>query len=98
MTTEKQIKKLAIEWVYSQETHARSTDPETAFTAGAQWALEQLDPLCADGAALIEKLQAENERLRDALQDLYDEQNDAPLERRRAEWENAMEKAKNALK
>lgn len=43
-------------------------------------------------------MQAENERLRGALQDLYDEQNGAPLERRRAEWEKAMLKARNALK
>lgn len=49
-------------------------------------------------AELLEAYNAENERLREALQALVDEQNDAPLERRRAEWEKAIEKAKNALK
>lgn len=33
-----------------------------------------------------------------ALQSLYDEQNDAPLETRRAQWERAMRSARNALR
>lgn len=34
----------------------------------------------------------------DALQDLYDEQNDAPLERHRANWQAAMDKASVVLR
>lgn len=126
MITKAEIEKLAIEWVYSQETHARAADALTAFAAGFQAATEQLQAenarLREDNAALeartahlstfrsealgamqesrdvIHNLRAENERLREALQALVDEQNDAPLERRRAEWEKAIEKAKNALK
>ena len=46
-----------------------------------------------DNAALT----AENAQLRTALQNLLDEQNDAPLETRRAQWEVAMNEAKEAL-
>lgn len=51
MITKAEIEKLAIEWVYSQETHARAADALTAFAAGFQAATEQL--------------QAENARLRE---------------------------------
>lgn len=37
-------------------------------------------------------------RLSDALQVLLDEQNDAPLERRRAEWQHACDNARSALR
>lgn len=37
-------------------------------------------------------------RLSDALQVLLDEQNDAPLERRRAEWQHACDSARSALR
>lgn len=46
----------------------------------------------------IAELQMEKEELIDALRDLYDEQNDAPIERHRARWETAMEKAGRTLK
>lgn len=45
----------------------------------------------------IEKLEALNQELLEALQNLYDEQNDAPLERHRVWWEAAMEKARAAI-
>lgn len=119
MITKAEIEKLAIEWVYSQETHARAAYALTAFAAGFQAATEQLQAenarLREDNAALeartahlstfrSEALGAMQEsrdvihNLRAALQALVDEQNGAPLERRRAEWENAMLKARNALK
>lgn len=46
-----------------------------------------------DNAALT----AENAQLRAALQNLVDEQNGPPLEKRRAQWEEAMNEAKAIL-
>ena len=46
-----------------------------------------------DNAALT----AENAQLRAALQNLIDEQNGPPLEKRRAQWEEAMNEAKAIL-
>ena len=43
-------------------------------------------------------LLAENERLKEALQSLYDEQNGPPLIRYQKSWEAAMDKAEQALK
>ncbi len=43
------------------------------------------------------QLVKENELLRAALSDLYDEQNDAQLEKRRKQWLAAMKKASKAL-
>ncbi len=37
------------------------------FANGATWALGRIDPLCADGAKMIEQLRAENERLSDVI-------------------------------
>ncbi len=45
----------------------------------------------------IEKLKKEKAELLEALIELYDNQNDAPIERRRARWEAAMEKARAAI-
>ena len=42
-------------------------------------------------------LKEENNKLLSALQLLYDEQNGAPLETRRAEWQKAMDAAQIAL-
>ena len=42
-------------------------------------------------------LRAENAQLRAALQNLLDEQNDAPLERHRVQWEAAMADARAIL-
>lgn len=47
--------------------------------------------------AIIEKLEKEKAELLEALNDLLDEQNDAPLETRRNEWESAMAKAREAI-
>lgn len=58
--------------------------PALSFMSGAQWANKQ-------NAKAIEELVC-------ALQLLCDEQNGAPLERRRAQWELAMEQAEIALK
>ena len=48
-------------------------------------------------ASIIEKLEKEKAELLDALIELYDNQNDAPLERHRARWEAAMAKASAAI-
>ena len=45
----------------------------------------------------IEKLKKEKAELLDALIELYDNQNDAPIERHRERWEAAMAKAKTAI-
>lgn len=47
---------------------------------------------------LIFELRAENDRLRAALQYLYDEQNGAPLVRREKQWQAAMNEAEKLLK
>src|SRR5690606_33349664 len=44
------------------------------------------------------RLRAENARLREALEDLLSEQNDAPLERRREQWQSAVDAGWAALK
>ena len=41
---------------------------QDAFIEGARWALSELDPLCNQGAELIEKLQAKNGALENALE------------------------------
>ena len=43
------------------------------------------------------QLEKEKAELLDALSELYDNQNDAPLERHRARWAAAMEKARLAV-
>ena len=48
-------------------------------------------------AEIIRDLKAQNVELLEALNDLFGEQNDAPIERRRKEWELAMAKARAAI-
>ena len=43
------------------------------------------------------QLEKEKAELLDALSELYDNQNDAPIERHRERWEAAMAKAKTAI-
>ena len=45
----------------------------------------------------IYRLEAQKAQLLEALIELYDNQNDAPLERHRARWEAAMAKASAAI-
>lgn len=52
---------------------------------------------CARSKKEKSLLKAENNELLYALQLLYDEQNGAPLETRRAEWQKAMDAAQIAL-
>ena len=56
--------------------------------------LTDIDDIYASMLAQLEKEKAE---LLDALSELYDNQNDAPLERHRARWAAAMEKARLAI-
>jgi hypothetical protein len=61
-------------------------------------ALVHADVSVADEAAdEIERLRAENERLREALECLNDEQNGPPLLGHERSWCAAMEKARAAL-
>ena len=57
--------------------------------------LTDIDDIYASMLAQLEKEKAE---LLDALSELYDNQNDAPIERHRERWEAAMAKAKTAIK
>lgn len=62
--------------------------------------VEGVTDLVATMARLERAHAAEREKvraLRSALQNLVDEQNDAPLERRREEWQEAMDEACAAL-
>ena len=62
--------------------------------------LNQQQVIVTDMEALlahIKGLEDRNAELLAALNDLLDEQNDAPLERRREEWEAAMEAARAAI-
>jgi hypothetical protein len=45
----------------------------------------------------VAELEAENRRLREALEGLLDVQNDAPLGIREEEWKQAVERARAAL-
>jgi hypothetical protein len=47
---------------------------------------------------IIVNLKAENNRLREALQALYDEQNGPPLETDKEYWQEAMRMAEEALR
>lgn len=52
----------------------------------------------AVNAKAVLDAQAERDRLRDLLQALCDEQNDAPLETRREQWQRAFDQARGALR
>lgn len=54
----------------------------------------QLEALIGEA---LRKLEAENRRLREALEGLLDVQNDAPLGIREEEWKQAVERARAAL-
>ena len=61
---------------------------EEGVLVGVVWAVKQLDPLFSDQAALVEQLQAENERLREAIEDATNER----------EFSAALAILRNALK
>lgn len=93
MLTREQIIEMA-------ETHKRSKwsqvefsadDAARSFELGATWANEQ-------NAAEIARLEAEKAEIMGALRLLFDEQNDAPLEKRREQWEYAYKIAGVILK
>lgn len=72
-----------------------------AYVEGATWANNQnsaeVDKLHEKAGEVITRLRVESSELLYALQLLYDEQNGAPLETRRAEWQKAMDAAQIAL-
>lgn len=51
----------------------------------------------ANAVEEFEKLQVENEQLKDSLQSLYDEQNGPPLIRNKESWQKAMDEADKLL-
>ena len=71
-------------------THPELFGPDFDWTHGPY-------VLASEADAEIDRLRAEVERLRAALSALFDEQNDAPLERRRKKWEAACQQAREAL-
>ncbi len=71
MLTTKQIEQKARQDAHDFPDTSVGNAHEIAFFRGATWAIEydadkieKIDKLCAEGAALIEKLQAENEALK----------------------------------
>jgi Lar family restriction alleviation protein len=81
--------------VYCDKCGARGPLAKTKADAIAAWNRRADD----DNFKSMKKriaIQATAE-LVDALRDLYDEQNDAPLERRRPEWQAAMDNAIKVL-
>lgn len=66
MIDKKNIKSAAQKWaIDTKKKFPHLSEPE--FIAGAEWALEQVDPLCNDGANLIEKTQGEIIKIIDTL-------------------------------
>lgn len=67
MIDQSKIQRAAQKWaIDTKKKFPHLSQPE--FIAGAEWALKQVDPLCNDGAELIEKLQAENEKLKELVE------------------------------
>lgn len=67
MIDKNKIKFAAQKWaIDTQKKFPHLSEPE--FIAGAEWALIQVDPLCNDGANLIEKLQSENAKLKELIE------------------------------
>lgn len=66
--------------------------PETPFNPDIDY-----PHLARKQAVRIAELEAENRRLREALEGLLDVQNDAPLGIREEEWKQAVERARAAL-
>lgn len=71
---------------------------ERAKVAGYQSEQTGLRQTISDQFGRIMDLEGEKAELLAALQELYDEQNDAPLETRRHEWNRAMARAGELLK
>lgn len=61
---------------------------EEGVLVGVVWAVKQLDPLFSDQAALVEQLQSENARLREAIEEAITER----------DFSDAIAGLKNALK
>lgn len=67
MIDQNKIKLAAQKWaIDTKKKFPHLSEPQ--FIAGAEWALSQVDPLCNDGANLIEKLQSENAKLKEVLE------------------------------
>lgn len=87
MITQEQIEQQAVAATLNSDF---GDDFTAGFRDGAMWANKA-------NAAGIAELEAEKAELLTVLRMLYDEQNDAPLERRRAQWQLAMDECKITL-
>lgn len=67
MINQESIKFAAQKWaIDTNKKFPHLSEPE--FIAGAKWALSEVDPLCNSAAEIVEKLQAENVKLREVLE------------------------------
>jgi len=70
---------------------------ESAIWESLKTAISERNQLIAEVEALKQSIESGQRVLRSALQNLADEQNGAPLETRRDEWQAAMDEAHAAL-
>ena len=80
--------KYGLDWMYN----AMQSDVQKGSELIVRW-MKAWQAEKDDNSALT----AENAQLRAALQSLIDEQNDAPLEKRRTQWKEAMNEARAIL-
>ena len=73
------------------------TDSEISFTGAYTCTHHNDRERAACPVCLVTTLTAERDQLRACLRDLVDEQNGAPLELRRRQWQAAMDEALAAL-
>ena len=82
------------DWTAEKFAHAKPRDWFEGI--GMIMSLSQADFVREFGEKLL-TLNTENERLREALQELYDWQNGPPLIRKAKQWQAAMDKAEKLL-
>lgn len=67
MIDQNKIEIAAKKWaIDTKKKFPHLSEPE--FIAGANWALNQVDPICNEAANLLEKLQSENAKLMEELE------------------------------
>jgi len=85
----------AVAAVFAALTEAQNL--ESAIWESLKTAISERNQLIAEVEALKQSIESGQRVLRSALQNLADEQNGAPLETRRDEWQAAMDEAHAAL-
>lgn len=78
-------------------TDELATRAAAQTTARMHETADLMDALASAVRTQVTALERENMQLRHVLQALYDEQHDAPLERRRAIWEQVMRDVQHVL-